>query len=247
MTERSDAHRPDLGARPDRLDRRRRGEVARLARRAASDARARRGAGRLRRRPSPRRGSTPSSCSAWAARASRPEVLGGRSARASFHVLDTTHPKAIRALESSDRPRAHAVRLRLEVGLDARDAVAHGLLLGEDGRQGEQLRRDHRPWLRARANWRRSGSSATSSPASRRSAAATRRCRRSGSSRPRCSASTSTRCSRALRRRPRRAGATEDNPGYELGRALRRPAGSEGRDKICIADTRAASASGPSS
>ncbi len=51
-----------------------------------------------------------------------------------------------------DRRRAHAVRLRLEVGLDPRDALAHGLLLGEDGRQGRAVRRHHRPGLRARAD-----------------------------------------------------------------------------------------------
>ena len=45
-----------------------------------------------------------------------------------------------------DRRRAHAVRLGVEVGLDARDALAHGLL----PREGRCVGGDHGPGLRAR-------------------------------------------------------------------------------------------------
>ena len=79
------------------------------------------------------------------------------------------------------RPRADALRLLLEVGLDARDALAPRLLLGAETASAGRFRRDHRSGLRARAARRASATSARSSPASRRSAAATRRSRRSGS------------------------------------------------------------------
>ena len=67
------ARRADLGARPDALDRQGRGEVARLAGRADADAQPARRPASASSRSSPRPGrSTPSSCSGWAARASRP-------------------------------------------------------------------------------------------------------------------------------------------------------------------------------
>ena len=90
-----------------------------------------------------------------------PEVLRQTFRQETFHVLDTTHPQAIRDLEAQIDIAAHAVHLGVEVGLDARDALAHRLLLGADRRQRRALRRDHRPGLGARA----------SSPASAGSAA----------------------------------------------------------------------------
>ena len=145
---------------------------------------ARRRAERVRARPPPS-SSTTSSCSAWAARASRPRCSRRTFGVESFHVLDTTHPAAIRRLERSARPRADALPRLLEVGLDARDALAPRLLLGAGRRPRRAVRRDHRSRLGARAARAASAASAPSSPASRRSAAATRRSRCSGSCRRR--------------------------------------------------------------
>ncbi len=108
-----------------------------------------------------------------------PEVLRRTFGSEAFHVLDTTHPDAIRSARGDDRPRAHALHLRVEVGLDARDALAHRLLLGALRQARRVLRRHHRSGLRARAD----GGGARLPPrvlaASRRSAAATPRSRRS--------------------------------------------------------------------
>ena len=177
------ARRADLVARPDGLDGHGRGPLARLARRAV------RGCATTSSRCSgwPRTSSatpTRSCCSAWAARRSRPRCCARSFGVERFHVLDTTHPQAIRELEREARPRAHALRLGVEVGLDARDALAHRLLL-EARAARRAVGRDHRPRLDARRSSRASASSPRSSPASRRSAAATRRSRRSGSCRRR--------------------------------------------------------------
>ena len=113
-----------------------------------------------------------------------PEVLRRTFRVESFHVLDTTHPAAIRAVEASiDLERTLFVSASKSGG-DARDALAHRLLLGADRQArlafvaitdpGSELER-----------WRASAASATSSRASRRSAAATPRSRRSASSRRR--------------------------------------------------------------
>ena len=169
-----------------RLDRRRRGAVARLARRAAPDARATspeldgvRGRGRRRRH----RRRRPARHGRLVPRARGAPAHVRQSRR--FHVLDTTHPAGDPRARGDARPRAHALRLGVEVRLDARDALAHRLLLGADGQARRAVRRDHRSRLRARAARARSAASAASSPASRRSAAATRRSRRSGSCRRR--------------------------------------------------------------
>ena len=168
---------------PTRLDRRGRGEVARLARRAAAHA----GAGR------------PRSCAfadgvADEARRGRPARDGRLEPRAGGAAADLRRRALPRArhdppggdprARGADRPRADALRLGVEVGLDARDALAHGLLLGEGRQRGAQLDRDHRSRLGARALASERGFR-PSSPASRRSAGATRRCRRSGSCPPR--------------------------------------------------------------
>ena len=71
-----------------------------------------------------------------------------RSRSSRFHVLDTTHPDGDpRGSSARARPRAHALPRLLEVGLDARDALAPGLLLGADRRPRSAVRRDHRPRL----------------------------------------------------------------------------------------------------
>ena len=129
MSER--ARRAHLGARPDRLDGRGRGAVARLARRAAAAC------------------ATTSTCCSSSPRrvvdridavvllgmggsSLAPEVLRRTFGRETFHVLDTTHPQAIRDLEAQIDISAHALHLGVQVGLDARDALAHRLLLGAD-------------------------------------------------------------------------------------------------------------------
>ena len=78
-----------------------------------------------------------------------PEVLRRAFGRVRFHVLDTTHPKAIRRLARLARPRADAVRRLVQVGLDARDALALRLLLGAQQAR-RPIRRGHRPRLCAR-------------------------------------------------------------------------------------------------
>ena len=149
-----------------------------LARRAAACARASRRAERAR-----RLGATPttSSCSGWAGRRSRPEVLRRAFERDRFHVLDTTHPKAIRRLaESMDLDRTLFVVSSKSGGtLETR---SHFDFFWERG--ATAVRRDHRPGLAARRS-RPGAQGRGSSPASRRSAAGTRRSRRSGSSPPR--------------------------------------------------------------
>ena len=89
-----------------------------------------------------------------------PEVLRQSFGGERFHVLDTTHPRRSATLAGAARPRAHAVRRRVEVGLDARDALAHRLLL-EARAARRAVGRDHR----SRApSWRRSRASASSAP-----------------------------------------------------------------------------------
>ena len=84
-----------------------------------------------------------------------PEVLRRTFRSEAFHVLDTTHPQRDPRARGDDRPRAHALHLGVEVGLDARDALAHRLLLGAHRQARRVLRRDHRSRLRARADGRR--------------------------------------------------------------------------------------------
>ena len=95
---------------------------------------------RERRRPAARRSpttrptaSTTSCCSGWAGRRSRPEVLR-RSLPASSRSTCSTRRTRRRSarLESQLDLVAHALRRRVEVGLDARDALARRLLLGAD-------------------------------------------------------------------------------------------------------------------
>ena len=112
--------------------------------------------------------------------------------------------------------------------------------------RGEQWVAITDPGLGARGARAGAGVPRRSSRASRRSAAATRRSRRSGSCRRRCSAST---CARLLDRACEMAEACrldDGNPGLELGLALGE-GWEDGRDKVCVAERRTASASGSSS
>ena len=169
------ARRPDLGPRLDGLDGDGRGPLARLARRARADARADRRAGgapaRLRAgRPArdgrlePRAGGDP------------PHVRRERAARAR-HDASERDP----APQEAARPRPHAVRRRVEVGHDTRDALSARLL----PRPGRRLVRRRSPIpAPSSSSSPASATSSGSSTASRRSAGATRRCPRSGSCRP---------------------------------------------------------------
>ena len=166
----------------------------------------------------------------------RAEVLR-RDVRAAtrFHVLDTTHPAAIRRADGAARPRRDAVHRLVQVRHDARDALAPRLLLGADRQARRVLRRDHRPGLRARGA--RAASAASSrvfdgepTIGGRYSALSVVRDRpgRADGHRPRAAAR-----ARATRW-PRPAAAPTGNPGLELGPRRSATAGSEGRDKVTI-------------
>ena len=94
-----------------------------------------------------------------------------------FHVLDTTHPKAIRALESKIDPERTLFLSASKSGttLETRSHTAYFL------ERGGQFAAITDPGLRPRAVRARERLPRASSTASRRSAGATRRCRRSGS------------------------------------------------------------------
>ena len=178
------ARRADLGARPDRLDRQRRGAMARLARRAAADARARRPLLRFAEQVVGRLlddvvllGMGGSSLA--------PEVI-----RQTFGVERV--PRARHDASGGD-PRRSRATLDLERTLfiaasksgSTIETRSHLEYFWEQGGGGRALRRHHRSGLRRSSSSRPSAASAPSSPASRRSAAATRRSRRSGWCRPR--------------------------------------------------------------
>ena len=94
--------------------------------------------------------STTSSSAGWAARRSRPRCCGA----ASTSTGSTSSTRRIRGdprARGEARPRADALRLVLEVGHDARDALPHRLLLGADRQARRAVRRVTDPGLRARA------------------------------------------------------------------------------------------------
>ena len=150
--------------------------MARLARqrRHAADSRRLRGfrAAREGRRISP----TPC-CSAWADRASAPKCWRRPSAKQpgfpQLHVLDSTDPAQIRAIEAHDRPRQHAVHRVEQIRQHDRAERHEAIFLrprrrGDRRRQGRPaLRRGHRSRLVAgegRAQARASAASSTASP-----------------------------------------------------------------------------------
>ena len=132
------------------------------------------------------------------------------------HVLDTTHP-ARSAGSTEARPRAHALRRRLEVGNDARDPLPPRLL--RERRPRRALRGDHGSRLRARAA--RAGArlprvfNGEPTIGGRYSALSAVRdgAGRADGHRPRAAA-------RARRRDGRGLPAARRNPGLELGLAL---------------------------
>ena len=79
-----------------------------------------------------------------------PEVFRRTFEAENFHVLDTTHPDAIRALEARLDLARTLFLVVLEVGDDARDALPPRLLLGADRRARRAVRRHHRSGLGAR-------------------------------------------------------------------------------------------------
>ena len=110
-----------------------------------------------------------------------PEVIRRTFAANGLHVLDTTHPSAIRRLEEElDLDRTLFVAAsKSGTTLETRSQLDYFL-----DRGGGAFAADHRSRLRARAVRPTSATSSGSSTASRRSAGATRRCPRSGSCRP---------------------------------------------------------------
>ena len=230
-----------------RLDRRRRGTVARLARRAAADAGARRRA-----RPSSPEARDESSTTfvllGMGGSSLAPEVLrrtfGVEPLPRARHDAPGGDPRSWS--ESLDLER-DALRRLLEVGDDARDALALDYFWEQTGERGA-VRRGHRSRLGARAARARARLPRRLRTASRRSAAATRRCRRSGS------------CPAALmgvdvdapaRRAPSEMAdacrSDDGNPGLELGLAARRRLAARAATRCCIDETRRASGSGSSS
>ena len=178
------ARRADLVARPDRLDGKRRGALARLARRAVADARATPSGCSGASAPTTHGDATRSSCSGWAAPRSRRRCSG---APFGGHRPSTCSTRPTRRRSAPSRRSSTwsgRSSCRLEVGLDARDPLAHGLLL-EARAARRPVGRDHRSGLDARPARRTSAGSRRSCRASRRSAAATRPSRRSGSCRRR--------------------------------------------------------------
>ena len=161
-----------------------------------------------------------------------PEVLVQSFGVEGFHVLDTTHPEAIRRLEAQLDLAADALRVGVEVGLDDRDALAHGLLLGE-GAARVAVDRDHRSRARSSRRWRASAGSAPSSRASRRSAGATRRCRPFGMVPAALMGIDLVRLLDGAIEMADACRGAEGNRGLELGLGWGE-GWKEGRDKICI-------------
>ena len=161
-----------------------------------------------------------------------PEVIRRTFGAEHLHVLDTTHPAAIRALEASlDLDRTlFVVSSKSGRTLETLSHLEY-FWTQVDGRR--PVRGDHRPGLGARADRHASAASGPSAPASRRSAAATRRSRSSASSRPCSPASTSSGSSSGQLEMVEACRLDEGNPGLELGERLGR-GWQEGRDKLAF-------------
>ena len=137
------------------------------------------------------------------------------------------------AAESLDLD-AHALRRLVQVGDDARDALAPRLLLGaRPASAASCFVGDHRPRLRARAARRRSAASAPSSTASRRSAGATRRSRSFGIVPAALMGVDLERLLERVEEMVEACHGEEGNPGLELGLELGN-GWDDGRDKVTI-------------
>ena len=183
-------HGAPVGARRLGLGQAGRGEVARLARRRRrADARPSTSCARWPPRSAPRSSRT-RCCSAWAARACArkcsPRTFGSQpgTPRAARARLD--RPGAGARRREPRRPRAHARHRRQQVRQHARAERLQTVLLRAHGRRRRPRRRRRgtsSPSPIPDRSCRRSPratASVTSCSASRRSADATRRCRRSG-------------------------------------------------------------------
>ena len=108
-----------------------------------------------------------------------PEVFKQTFGAQTFHVLDTTHPGAIRALEAQlDLERTLFVSASKSGS--TLETLSHTDYFWEKTGDGQQWVAITDPGPRSRT-WRACAGSVPSSQASRRSAAATPRCRRSAS------------------------------------------------------------------
>ena len=129
-----------------------------------------------------------------------PEVLrrsfGPREGFPNLHVLDSTHPDAVRAVEQAIDPQRSLFLVSTKSGgtIETISLFQRFWSLAPDG---HALRRHHRPRLGRRGARARARASGTSSTATPRSAGATARCRPSGWCPPRSWAPTSARCWRA--------------------------------------------------
>ena len=132
-----------------------------------------------------------------------------------LHVLDSTHPDQVQAvLDEVDLDKAIMIVSSKSGGTIEPNSHVQGVPRPPAGRRA--LRRGHRPGQLAGEAGAGARVPADLRRATRRSAGATARCRRSASSRPRSPASTSRPCSTprsAPPRRPRRRG----QPGPALG------------------------------
>ena len=130
-----------------------------------------------------------------------------------LHVLDSTEPLPVAAVaDAIDLAKTLFIVSSKSGGtIETLSLFKHFRGLQPDGRA---LRRDHRPGLLAAPTWPRSTASGARSSTTPRSAGATRRCRTSGSSRPRWPASTSGRARG-------RAGRRAELPDFERPRTTR--------------------------
>ena len=176
-----------------------------------------------------------------------PEVLGETFGRQAgwprFHMLDSTDPAQIKAIEKRSRSRQDAVHRLLQVRQHARAQHLHGLFprpRRRGARQGQgrrAFRRGDRSRLVAGAARQGTAVSPTSSMACLRSAGAIPCCRSSAWCRRRRWASTSNASSRRRSRWNAPAAPTcrrRKIPGVQLGVAMGVAATRFGRDKVTI-------------
>ncbi len=162
-----------------------------------------------------------------------PEVMRRTFSAESFHVLDTTHPDAIRALEASVdlEHTLFLVASKSGTTLETRCHLAY--FWEKTGGRGRAVRRDHGPGLGARAPGGRARLPGRRGLAFRRSAGGTRRSPSSGWFRRPSWTSTSNASWNGRTRWSRRAGSPTGIPAWSSASAS---AGGwrEGRDKVQV-------------